>query len=95
MIEKVVPLAEAHAARHVLALQYLDESLSLRVFKLENSEFLSGRHILINLERGRIKIVPGYHLNLVDGIEDLIYDLIVFDVLLHHYLGFPFEGTLS
>jgi hypothetical protein len=38
--------------------------------------------------------VPGYHLNLVDGIRDLISNLIVFDVLQHHYLSFPVEGTL-
>ena len=87
-----MPLAEEHAARYVLALQYLDESLCLRVFVLVNSEFLSCRHILINLERGWVKIVPGYHLNLVDGIGDLISDFVVFYVLPHHNLGFSVEG---
>lgn len=76
----------------MLALQNLYEPLCLRVFVLVNSEFLGGRHILINLEGTRIKIVPGYHLNLADVLGDLISDLVVLDVLSHHYLGLPVEG---
>ena len=91
MIEKVVPLAEEHAARDVLALEYLDEPLCLRVFILVYSEFLSGRHILIDFEGSRVKIVPANHLNFFDLLGDLISDLDVVDVLPHHDLCFPVE----
>jgi hypothetical protein len=76
----------------VLALQNLDEPLSLRVFILVDSEFLGGWHILINFKGSRVKIVPGYHLNLANVLGDLISDLVVLDVLSHQYQGLPIEG---
>ena len=96
MVKEIVPFPEILAAVIMIAFEYFNESLWLRVFESEYPKFLSLRNMLLNLNWLQIKGVSWLHMyidlirNTIKGIAlvfELWYLSLVF-VVIFFFIGY-------
>ena len=84
VVEEIMPFSEEHIASLLIALQYLHESLRLRVFELENFEPSCHRHCLADSQTAHIVMRAVNYLNLCAFWNFFPNYFIFYRILVHH-----------